>query len=98
MLRLIVLAFALGAPFITYASMKVREKIVVGAAVEGERIAGFNRCKAEIVKLEATHNAQVEEAARDAIGAADEVVTPSTTAEIVALCKRSTSCRDRGKL
>ncbi|MGD9724529.1 MAG: hypothetical protein AB7U76_25090 [Pirellulales bacterium] len=98
MLRLIILAAAILAPFATYAGMRVREHIVVGAAVEGERKAGLARCKADILALEAKHNAQVDEAAREAESAADTVDEAKTDAEIADLCKRSASCRDRGKL
>lgn len=96
MLRLALYGLMLAAPFLTYAGMKAHEKIIVAAAIDGERQAGNIRCAASITKLEADHNKQVEEAARTANDAADRVETPESDADIKALCKKSASCRDRG--
>ena len=98
MLRLILLGSAIAAPFITYGGMKIREIIVVNSAVAAERKAGLSRCKADILAMQAQHNAQVDEAARNARDAGDAIETPDTDEEIIALCKRSASCRSRGTL
>lgn len=98
MLRLIILAIVIGAPFATYFSMKIRENIVVAAAVDGERKAGAVKCKADIAAMEAKHNAQVDEAVRDAESAGDAVSDPVDDRELIAICKRSASCRSRGVL
>lgn len=96
MLRLILLALALGAPFATYAGMKVHEAITVRAAVAAERTRGIAQCQSDMAAMERAHNAQVDQAARDAEHAGDQVVTPQADEDIKALCKKSASCRDRG--
>lgn len=98
MLRIGIYAVILLAPFLVYGAMSVRESFVVNAAVAGERKAGIARCKGDILAMEAQHNSQVDAAASEARDAGEAVETPDTDQEIIALCKRSASCRSRGTL
>lgn len=98
MLRLILLAVMVGAPFATYGAMKVREKVVVSAAVAGERKAGALVCNARVKDLESAHNGQVQSGVDAALDAANNTEAPQTDKDVAALCKRSASCRDRGAL
>lgn len=96
MLRLLLLGSAIAAPFVTYGAMKVREEIVVNAAVTAERKAGNTRCAVSIAKMESDHNRQVADAVREANAAAETVDDPKDDADLIAICNRSASCRARG--
>lgn len=79
-----------------YGAMIAREKIVVDGAVKAERNKGVISCNARVGEIERAHNAAVSEAVEQARRAAEAVTpTPETPAEIVELCQRSASCRDR---
>lgn len=97
LLRGILLAAAVLAPLLTYGAMALHERIVVAAAIAGERQAGQTRCAASIQALETRHNALVASAVAEARTAAEAIETPQSDAEIVALCNRSASCRDRNQ-
>lgn len=98
MLRIALLAIALVAPFLSYGAARIRASFEVAAAVKAEKAAGNARCVAKISELEATHNSQVDAAASDAVEAGEAIETPDDDAEIIAICKRSASCRSRGTL
>lgn len=82
---------------VTYVSMLARETIVVQGAVKAERNTGITHCNARVGEIERVHNAAVSKAVEDATAAAAAVTpTPETPAEVLALCKKSASCRERG--
>lgn len=92
------LAGALAGGGFTYATMMVREKIVVDGAVKAEKNRGTVTCNARVGEIERVHNIAVDKAVEDAVAAATAVPsTPETPAEIVELCKRSASCRERSQ-
>ena len=79
-------------------SMLIREKIVVSGAVKTERDRGVVACNGRVGEIERVHNAAVEAAAEQAKTAAAGVSDPQARADLIALCKASASCRDRGRL
>lgn len=79
-------------------AMLVREKIVVSGAVTAERDRGIVICNGRVGEIESKHNAAVEEAVGKARDAASGVTDPEAKADVIALCKASASCRDRGRL
>lgn len=98
MLNWIVMGALVLAPFATYGAMKVRERIVVAAAVAGERTAGISICNAKILDFEARHNRSVAEATAAAVEAGNAAAAIQTPEDIKRLCAASASCRDRGNL
>lgn len=87
-------AFASGG--LTYATMIAREKIVVQGAVKAERDKGVAACNIRVGEIERAHNKAVSDAVEEARRAAEAVTpTPEAPAEILALCQRSASCRER---
>lgn len=95
-LRLLLIIAGLAAPFATWGAMAVKQKIVVNAAIEGERKASDLRCEVKVRQLEASWNAQIDDFVRNANSAADQINEPTDDKELQAICKRSASCRDRG--
>lgn len=90
------LAGALASGALTYGTMLAREAIVVQGAVKTERDRGVLACNVRVGEIERVHNKAVETAVEEARRAAEAVTpTPETPAEIVELCKRSASCRER---
>jgi hypothetical protein len=83
---------------VTYGYMKVREIIVVKAAVKAERNAGVMACNARVAQIETANKTAVTKAVEEATRA--EALVPDTPegAELVKLCNASASCRSRGKL
>lgn len=95
---ILILLLAASGP-VTYGYMKVHEAIVVSAAVKAERRQGVVACNVRVGEIERKHNEGVDQAADDAIAAADQIErTPDEMEALKALCKRSASCRSRGKL
>lgn len=91
-----VLAGALAGGGLTYTTMLAREAIVVQGAVKVERDKGVVTCNARVSEIERVHNAAVSAAVEEARAAAAAVTpTPEAPAEIMALCQRSASCRER---
>ena len=79
---------------VTYTAMLAREAIVVRA----ERDRSVIACNVRVTQIAAKHNAVVSKAVEEATAAANAVPpTPETPAELVALCKASASCRERGQ-
>lgn len=79
-------------------AMLVREKIVVSGAVAAEHDRGIVVCNARVWEIESKHNAAIEEAVGKARDAASGVTDPLAKADVIALCRASASCRDRGKI
>ena len=93
----LILALAATGP-VTYGYMKVREVIVVNAAVKAERNAGVVACNSRVAQIGEANKRDVAKAVEEA-GRAESLVpdTPEGK-ELVELCNRSASCRSRGKL
>lgn len=93
----LMLALAASGP-VTYGYMKVREIIVVNAAVKAERNAGVQACNTRVAQIGEANKRDVAKAVEEA-GRAESLVpdTPEGK-ELVELCNRSASCRSRGKL
>lgn len=90
------LAGAAAGGLLTYGTMLAREAIVVQGAVKTERDKGVLACNVRVGEIERVHNKAVETAVEEARRAAEAVTpTPETPAEIVELCQRSASCRER---
>lgn len=79
-------------------SMLVREGIVVAGARKTATDAGIVTCNARVGQIEAAHNKAVEDAANAAVAATAGISDPIARDDLVALCKASASCRDRGNL
>lgn len=86
------------APLVTYGTMKVREKVIVAAAVKAERAAGVNACNLRVGEIERKQNALIEQAVKEASDAGAAVPDTPEGAALIALCKQSASCRSRGSL
>lgn len=81
---------------LTYTTMLAREAIVVQGAVKIERNKGVTICNARVGEIERSLNAAVSTAVEEARAAAAAITpTPEAPAEIMALCQRSASCRER---
>lgn len=81
---------------LTYGAMMTREAIVVEGAVKAERNRGITTCNARVGEIEKAHNDAVAKAIEEARAAAATVAdTPTAPAEILALCQKSASCRER---
>ena len=93
------LAGAAVAGSVVYGSMLAREKIVTTGAVRAERNVQVSLCNDRVTSISTTVNAAVREGVVAALDAASqEKPTPEEEAEILALCKRSASCRQRGEM
>lgn len=79
-----------------FLTMAAREAVVVAGAVKVERDRGTVSCNARVGEIERAHNEAVAKAVDEAVAAAASISqTPETKAEILALCQRSASCRER---
>lgn len=94
---ILMLVLAASGP-VTYGYMKVREAIVVNAAVKAERNAGVIACNSRVAQIEAANKKAVAKAVEEA-GRAEALINDTPEGrELVELCKRSASCRSRGSL
>lgn len=90
---------AIAGPLVTYGAMAVREKIAVSAAVSAARVTAESACTLRIDDVERAKRAAVDAAVAEAARARESVeATPEQREAIVALCKRSASCRSRNAL
>ncbi len=90
------LAGAAASGVLTFLTMEAKEAIAVRSAVKIERRNGIVTCNARVGEIERQHNAAVTAAVDEARRAAEAVsATPETPAEIMALCQKSASCRER---
>lgn len=81
---------------VTFLVMEAKEAIAVSSAVKAERRNGVVTCNARVGEIERQHNAAVTAAVDEARRAAEAVsATPETPAEIMVLCQKSASCRER---
>ena len=79
-----------------FLTMAAREAVVVAGAVKVERDRGVVTCNARVGEIERAHNQAIADALEQSRVAAEQVqATPERRAEILALCKRSASCRER---
>jgi len=83
------------APFITYATMKVKSKVDVYSAVKVERAAGIKQCNIHLEAIEQEHNKKVHQTVIDAKKAASAIKRPRTAAELRKICEASPACRNR---
>lgn len=76
--------------------MLAREAIVVDGARKIERDKGVIQCNVRVGEIERVHNASVSKAVEEAVAAANAVTaTPEAKAELLILCQKSASCRER---
>jgi hypothetical protein len=81
---------------VTWASMRAHEAIVVSATKKAVRLEEVARCQKQLVDQISLLDANTMAGVADAGNAADSIdATPEDKVAIVALCKRSASCRDR---
>ena len=79
--------------------MKGHELVAVHGAIVTTTNAQRVICNARVAEIERAMNAAVDEATDRAVAAADSLeATPDAAPDLVALCKRSASCRSRGSL
>lgn len=85
--------------FVTYGAMTVKEKFAVRAATTVVAERGVTICNLRVAEIERVHNERIHRGNDEARRAADIVPDPpATDAELMALCKKSASCRSKGAL
>jgi hypothetical protein len=84
-------------PLVTYGAMKVREEIVVTAAVNAEKVKAVAQCEAQIVNLNSEAEERTRQGIAEALRASEAVKPIAVQAQVVTLCKADTHCRDKKK-
>jgi len=82
----------------TWGVMRLREKIVVSAAVKAERNAGVLVCNTRVAAIEIENKSAILKAVAEARKAEQTVGDTPVGVELTKLCNASASCRSRGKL
>lgn len=86
-------------PAVVYGGMRAREAIVVSGARAAERNLQVSICNDQRLEIAREINRESAASADAVRRALDDVApTPAVPAEILALCKASSSCDDRGRL
>ena len=95
---LIIGGLLLAAPFATYGVMSIHETIAVAGAVKATKAEAINACNAQIDRIANQLNQDADKRVSDAAQASAAVgATPSAKQDIIDLCNRSASCRERKK-
>lgn len=95
----ILAVWAVAGPAIMFGSMRMREAIVVAGARKAERNEQVSICNEQRLEIAREINRTAALSVAGVRRALDEVTpTPVVPDEILALCKASSSCDDRGRL
>lgn len=91
----IVIGLLFAGNVVTYGAMLVREKIVVAGAVTAEKTKQVQVCNVRVNEVTAALNRAADDRVAAAEEAAGTVLDPETDTELMAICQREASCRDR---
>lgn len=98
-LTMILAIWAVAGPVLIFGGMRVREAIVVAGARTAERNEQVSLCNEQRLEISREINKAAALSVASVRKALDDVTpTPTVPAEILALCKASSSCDDRGRL
>lgn len=91
--------WAIAGPALIFGAMLARESIVVAGARKAERNEQVSLCNEQRLEISREINKAAALSVASVRKALEDVTpTPTVPAEILALCKASSSCDDRGRL